>query len=439
MCQPKPGPRCSAHARDRFDKLGNARLKAELAYISAQQNLDKVEKEVTGTRDVVAARLALTEAHEHLIETTEKFAEARKDWYSTPEGQKFLETRLEGDALSESERERVAAELDEGRATRERQMRAWNLVSAARQRLEDLDHDSEGYRDIQDARDALEAADDTLVATNERIIGLSKAHNDAVAARDEAMGELRARLSRVTDAHQALARKVRDTYVSFGVPRELANHYANDTVAAFQEGYAYLSEDSTNRTPWFNSTLNVKQKSDVPLTWHAKEAMENTDVLADEMRSVQVAHASYNAAIDSAQKAHARAIEARSALSDAINDRDDLLDLRHKRQADLFHAQARVSSGSVGTVDYLVAPAQFIKSVYVNPDGSTNGSVLDMTATAGTPVYVGITEVGSDSRGRYVATELGERLYGDDLRARKAQLRLIDPQEGAVRAISKEN
>lgn len=97
MCQPKPGPRCSHHAKKELDK-------ASLKY-------KKAERDEEGTTDTQRELLR------------EDLVQKLKVWYSTPAGQKELKNKLNG-PTSTRQRETFTRLLEEGKELREQQKQA---------------------------------------------------------------------------------------------------------------------------------------------------------------------------------------------------------------------------------------------------------------------------------------------------------------------------
>ena len=112
MCQAKPGPRCSDHARKQL-------AQATKAYEEAEQRGWRSWDE----RDQMARTVR----------------EAKQDWDSTPAGQKELKAKLKAAEADGSTNQWEASEfqrrIDEGKQRREKQKRELAIAVRGRERL----------------------------------------------------------------------------------------------------------------------------------------------------------------------------------------------------------------------------------------------------------------------------------------------------------------
>lgn len=130
MCKPKPGPRCSGHMRIIFNKSKSEFNKARVDLLNAEKN---EQRSIENGFDDVETRQNQVKVLRQLFHAKqEKFAENRRLYDSTPEGQTMLEKKIES-ATAKGDTQAVyslSVRLEEGKMLRKEQYDAYHKFLA---------------------------------------------------------------------------------------------------------------------------------------------------------------------------------------------------------------------------------------------------------------------------------------------------------------------
>lgn len=420
MCKPLPGPRCAGHTgrkvQDKVHALNVSkkqlvRLEASLANVPDEKIADYVQE--------VQAAYVDVEWHE------QELLEAKRQYWTTPEGQKELEAEIEK-AGTPSQQAVLTKELDTAREHRNTQMSMYRLLKAGKKNLDTLTPEqAEAFLERKKEIARVDAERSTVEGELREVIQSVK---DAPA---DSTNQLRSVLGEdVRGTHTKLARLIRDAYVEHGVARETANHYAKDAIESMRGDVAgHLTADGQRPVYTLKDDFELKEKS--PLTRDATAAIQSSPEIAKAHQEVVASHAVYNELVPQTlqtrrvrQDLHAAVDETEAKLTELTEKSKQL------RQRDT-HLQAVASRwGSETPRLYEVDKGVFIKSSYANPDGSTNAYVLVPSfAKSVGPMYVQVTGVEENAGRKVVTLENGDRITGEE--ANHVKFVLVKPLEGA--------
>lgn len=386
MCQPKPGPRCSAHARGALARARAEKAAAELDRDNAQHAYRNSSDLPAGDRQ--ALRDAAVAADERYWAKQRAYTAALRDFETTPEGMEALrqaatEFDTAGDAAAGRE---VRSRLAEAEATRHEQV---TLLALSRAHAERLAHATAAEQARLDAADAKVAELEAAVATLEKqrlrtAEEVDRARRDLDEIERARQGLVRARAAAEEEARAAAAAagvEAKRLYVEAGVSERFAGFYANDMVEAACPRSRGYSTDAGDTTP--TRTLSVKVKRTGPdrdKTLAAKTAAETDPdfaaanqrlaaTLARVSEAREAANAAYAASTAPAQERLQAASRAATSARYAHEDTQNDLTSAKAKAADL---RARIGSG-LGTMDTRTERMDRVRDDIVrNPDGTTN-------------------------------------------------------------------
>lgn len=394
MCQPKPGPRCTAHARAALTAARTARTAATERFEAAKAAIAEARRRPVGYhanqadpdraaeyRAAMDAKFAAERAYDHAL----------RDYETTPAGQKALATAIErlaadGD-LAGSEAAR--ARLEEAAATRARQVAD---LAASRVQAERLANMSEDERAAVAELDAAvsRAADAHDLAKNDltTFVRAEMEHEDAARAVDDAqVAAFRAERDaqdQVVAAQEIARREARRLYQEAGVSDRYAGYYADDTLLSAMGVNPHSMNVNGTETARRSLTLKAKRTGPDAATTAAAKAAAATDagfVAANSALAEKVA--AHRAATEARQRLQTNpdteaVMQRRAQLRRYIAAADDAVG-----QAQAAHTQAvgvaqraraRIAAGAGITatpVDLTRATDEFVRQ----PDGSTNAYV----------------------------------------------------------------
>lgn len=399
MCQPKPGPRCSAHARTALHAKRVAKEEAEATRDRARAAVLACPPEDRTTRE--ALRAASVAADKAYWESNLAYTAALRDYETTPEGSNALEQAAirfdeEGNsAAAEGVRQRLA----DAKETRQAQVADLAMARRHKTRLADpspeelaaLDQaDAEVFakeRELADASAAYQQAQDAW-----RNLGVEAAAADQIeAATLQTLRETQDIAKQARAATQAEARRI---YMESGVSERFAGYYAADMAAAASRPSSrtrygsdrHLDTSTEDEGPLRAMTIKVKRDgTDRAATLAAKaaaetdprfeaanaamsEAMEHVTAAKERLAEIR-AHAAATVR-EPRQRALSASSTARYAMEDATSERDRAV----RRREDL---RARIGSGlgiaPVTSMDMNRVGDEVVR----NPDGTTNAYVYD--------------------------------------------------------------
>lgn len=429
MCEAKPGPRCSRHTYDEVLHRKRVRNLAEEKFVQAEQAYSAM-RGTSSNRDRYNAKNNLDNAYLEVQEAVTAEATALKAWYSTPDGQSSLETRIEiaRQGNNHEEAQRLAELLEEGRTTRRYQRKAQELVKRAEANIAA----SESQSDASVQKWSTEIAELSREETrlSDSIVEKNDEATKAEITTTEGIKSARKSLAEVTAHHETIKQYLKSQYEEAGISANLAESYATDSIASLQEGWHYHSDDSGDRFPKFQNELHVKVKSGNEETYSVKERLHSGDEQYHQLMTK-------NFELQESYVEDMRTLDdARDAETLIKIDRDqkvrELMQLRQKRtdlQQKIVDRKALVASGLTNKKCFPVETGQFVQSSYVNSDGSTNAFVFLPNVGRGMSMYVPVESVTKSSQTQegYVQLQNGERISARDLK--KHRLMVIEPQE----------
>lgn len=400
MCQPKPGPRCSAHARTALENKRAAKDAAQQVRDDAQAALRAADvsdrDERARLREVaVAADKAYWEAeHAHTA--------ALRMYETTPEGMEAVRQTVEFfEAEGNHENARhVRARLVEAEETRYAQVTDLAMSRRHAQRLLDATPDETAALDQADAAVAHQERlvaqyQDEYDAADREWRAMSQEVADANRVEDEARAESDAARDVAIEAREAAVVEAKRLYVEAGVSPRMAGYYANDmadSASRHPRGNRYPSPSYGSAVGVFDNGplrgLTVKVKRDGPdreKTLAAKAAAETDEAylaanqnLVEAASRLKVAKANHdqvraevsNPINDTRQRLSRAQSAAKYALDDAKND-------AAQAQARADDLRARIGSG-LGKDPVTTVPMRDAhRHAFRNPDGTTNAYVYN--------------------------------------------------------------
>lgn len=435
MCKPWPGPRCADHTHQAWIKSTAALKNAKTALEEAQDAFDKARG-----AEAPIARAALNKARRAYDRAADRHDRSREEWESTPEGQQKL-------------RDMITIAENAGRDERAQSLRE-RLENAERLRSEHM----AAHRAIQSGNKAYDKLPLTEQATfNERSkkvqaqgAEVAAAAKDVKAALTEVRNaereveretrKLRARLRPVQAAHDAVVRAAYTEYVNHGVPADRARHYALDTANSMQTGWHYLTEDSSDRAPLYGDDPTPKVKGegheDHEATQRAEWGMQHSNDYRAAVAASRGAHSQYEEGIEPLKEKKERLKTLRENFEAKASAFEEKKTAYETARATLNHDIAARVGFSEEIQTYRVQPANFVRSAYRNPDGSTNAYVLTTLGKKKQPRYIPVRDTGSDDAGAYVTLTTGEKIYSSEVLSGSRSLLLTPPAEGATRFFS---
>lgn len=438
MCYPLPGPRCSNHTMKAYLSKRRAVEQAESKvneankqYYFAQENPEST------THQVNEAAFALEKSLEKLRAAQEERLAALKDWYSSPDGIEYLEAKS-ADAGSDEEAQKWDELLHEARETRRYQAQSMELVRATQRGLNSL-YPEESQKLLakqEEGKQAAKAVEDL----NPKILEANRTFKERSQQAQDAEAYVQSTQAAAKRHRDALARLVRDEYVRNGVDSRMANHYALDTVNSMQEGWHYLADDSSRRVPNWGQNITIKTKGEGDKATNATRAsLQQSEAFKEALDVVRIKHEEAAAAIPVAQQALLAQKESRVELDNILAERESLTQRVDAIRLEYDKMRAGYGNGTQRGEHYDVGYTHFVRSSYVNPDGSTNAFVFSRELNKKVPVFVPVESTGKDSGGFFITTSAGQKMYSADMK--KAEFRLVRPQSGArsIRQVSNES
>ena len=438
MCKPSPGPRCSNHTKEDYRHKRQALLNAVALVRASEDDLLTVENDNRATtHQVRQAKMKMEQSLENLHEAEEAEKVALKAWYSSPDGQRFLSTKVET-ATDENQKQKWQELLTEAQETRRYQNQAQELVNRTKRTLDSLPPDSPAAVELNSVTEEgkkasveLEKKEEEIISFNKELVAKERAANEAISA----VNSHRAYVKRHQDA---VSRIIYQSYLDEGVDSTLAKHYTLDSISTFQSGWAYLSDNSPDRVPQYGGRFEMKTKEMDAKTNFAAENVWTKDGFREAYDIVKAHQDEYMESIPVAQQANKELLEARVQMRDLLSEREDIVNKRDSLRQHYNVLRAGYGGGTQQVEHYDVPFSQFVKSTYVNSDGKTNAFVFSDSLNQKVPVFSRVEEVKKDSRGnQFVVTNAGEKLYADDLKSR--QLRLLRPENGSSRLFGRKS
>lgn len=427
MCQPKPGPRCSAHARTKL----NTKHAAFEAAAGAHETTREADRTYAGGDPGVQARLhsVAQDAQKAYWASSAALREATAEHDATPDGLARLQENLS--ALYDQDRDEAVTEriealterIADATTTRARQVgelaasRTYlsRLETPPAEELAALDQCDAEVADrelsVEEARrmhDEIDTVVTSLRAEEQEALAVARDVAIKVKAVQDMLVEAR------TDVHDQMAR----LYHEAGVSARFARFYATDalTSATRVTGQSPAtrpvagSEADLSAIPQRALKVKVKREGadrDHTLAAHAasledadfQQANRNWVASGEDMASATAdAELIRTTQLEPIHEKVQEALRARSVARYAMEDAAGDLTKSHARRDDL---RARIGSG-IGLLPTETLPMQHVGDEIVrNPDGSTNAFVYH-------PASDGF------AHGRYVAATGIARVDGDD-------------------------
>lgn len=233
MCQRRPGPRCSNHARTRLDEARLAKQSAEFAVeaitADAPRPGEVPPEEYALYRDTtLALRIEATKA-------AEDYQRALREFEATPAGMQALQEAIERVGADTDEGRQMTASLEAAQALRSFQMGELRASKAYQERLTYLSAGERAALDQSESataaaeRTEAEAADGLRTAT-ERMKAVTARTNELRAAAEAAQATHRQSEQAAIAARDEVAEKAYNLYREHGVSERMARFYATDTI-----------------------------------------------------------------------------------------------------------------------------------------------------------------------------------------------------------------
>lgn len=438
MCKLAPAPRCAAHtSKELRVAIKNTKERASLAQDAAQA-YDRVAFDPDSTHEqVLKARSVMNDALKGLEQAEKAQISAQEAFDTTPTGQKRLQEAIDA-SDSEVDKARLKQRLEKAQATREVQVRAGQLQSAADKAL--LHLDEEESKKLDALAQEHEKLEESASKSRQKISRLINAMTKQRQSVDVAQADMRESLQDVQAAHQEVRDYVINEYKKHGVSPENAEHYADDTVRSFQSGWGFVGPDSANdRVPVYAGQFAVKTKSgehpDANSTQSTALSLEQDDQFRAIFNRVNEANTRYSRQVEVVKEGRrALAVKeqtVRTETSHYATGRDKAREAARKYKV----ATATVATGLDKTTTYEVDPQRFVGSAYRNADGSTNAYVLMHYGKKSAPLYVQVQSIDSDQAGSFMLLENGSKIYSGNMSAH--DFKLIKPQEGATKLFNR--
>jgi len=424
MCQPKPGPRCAAHARAPLAglKAANEQAQAAVAVFDEQMNA-LMWKERTALAGTPEYRSAWAKYRD----TSAAYDTALREYETTPEGQRALTTAVETLRGEGDEAGAAAAEkrLTEAKATREQQVADLAAARAITARLADttpaeqaaLAQADHAVAQAQATTDA--AVTQHTVATN-AAADYAGTYDAAVAEHDAAWRATLAARQAVAPLELPVRGELSRLYHAAGIPPGLSTYFVEDSVGYARRGCPPGLGPDVAMGP---IPVKVKQAGK---QWHAetkaaREAAKTDERFQRANTALAQAAAAYKTAADNEQQVtarlrpamdeqhrRARAVEqAQMAVTDAQT--------RHAQaagQASMLRAQIGSGAGVQATPVNL---REVRNEIVRQPDGSTNAYVY-RSPSDGFPDgryhrVVGVTSAVSMTPANALVLDNGEKVH----------------------------
>lgn len=432
MCKPWPGPRCADHAHQAW-------MKSTAAVNDSKKTLEETQKqfdEATGAESLVA-RAALEKARLTYERKADRHERAREEWESTPEGQQKLRDmiKIADDAGREDRAQTLRERLENAELLRSEHMAAHRAIQGGNKSFDKLPLTEQAT--FNDRNKKIAEQGQALSETAKSVRAAATEARNAEREVTRETNKLRAHLRPVKQAHDAIVQAAYTEYVNHGVPADRARHYALDTANSMQTGWHYLTEDSADRAPLYGDTPTPKVKGegheDHAATQRAEWGMQHSNDFRAAVEASQAAHAQYESRVEPLKEKKERLKTLRENFDTKASDFTEKQTAYLTARNELHHDIASRVGFSEDTTTYRVKSANFVRSAYKNPDGSTNAYVLTPLGKKKEPRYVPVREMGSDDQGAYVALTTGEKVYSSALMSNERTLLLTPPAEGAAK------
>lgn len=437
MCQPKPGPRCSGHARTALEARRTVKDATEAARDTAQAAFRACDPADRETREHL--RAAAVTADKTYWEATNAHTIALREYETTPEGMAALEQAAAtfDEEGNQSAADEVRRRLDEARATRAQQVAdlAMSRRHAARltnPTVEELAALDQADAEVADKERELAVRSDAYRDAHEQWQTLSVAAREADRIDADANRAYTDTFNAAVEARSAAEAEARRLYVEAGVSDKFAAYYAADMAAAASRtetrprfGYdRYSGGRVEDQGPQRPMSVKVKRDgADRDKTLAAKAAAETDEAFMAANARLATAAADLKSAKDAltdvrrtetgpirerVQQALSAAGVAKYAMEDAATDRDTA----RARRADL---RARIGSGLGPAPISAVAMQRVGDEIVRNPDGTTNAYVYNGPSD-GFPdgryiPAVGVTEVHGMAPANALVLENGAKAW----------------------------
>lgn len=382
MCHPKPGPRCSAHARARLDRASDDVREATAAHDQARAVLESATD--ANRAEAQAAYIAARDAVE-----TAKAAKtaALQEFETTPDGQRHL---MEAAARENDQAVRAAIQrrLDEAQQTRAAQLDDLRAATEAHERLMTCSGDDAAALAADEAR--VRAAQDQLdaaTADHQAAEAAWRPINEELLTTDRQVRELQIAehdaAEKTREAAKVVAERARQLYIESGVQPRFAGFYANDMV---NPSYRASELSGTPRVPTGRLRMKVKRNGDDAARTNAAALLANNDEQ----------FIAANDRLAEAAKAHAAAQKRtqefyRSGLGPRAQDESDarrrMFDAKHRMEdaskavatarAAQIQRRARIGSGVPAAAEKF-SMRDLTDQIVRQPDGSTNAWIYQL-------------------------------------------------------------
>jgi hypothetical protein len=396
MCQPKPGPRCAAHAKKDLAAARRAKTDADAAYDAARQGLRDRRRNPIGyhvgsdtpTEESLAYQAASVASRDAAL----AYEQALRIYETTPTGQRDLAEAIE--------RLTASGHLEEAAVARERLAQAGAAraqqiadLAAARAQAERLDTMTQHERNMINNGTAMEihTSNDVnharaQVASLERLL---REHDDASAAivadRAAAMATTRAAREEVLTAQDAAFAEARRVYIAAGVDQRMAGFYAQDTLTTATSSDPNQASGLSVGTEYARRPFVLKTKHTGPdraKTQAAKTASASDTAFQAANTVLAEKIAVHQAAMDAQQDiefgAHRQAVARRSEISQDLGRAEETLVTARaaydQAVAETNRRRAQIGAGAGVRVD-AVSLDKVTDEIVRQPDGSINAYV----------------------------------------------------------------
>ena len=396
VCQQRPGPRCSNHARTRLNEARDTKVSAECALEAFEADpaprpgMVPPDEYAQWRETRLALRVAATNADKD-------YSTALREMEATPAGMKALEEAIAIVGVDSDEGQAMTASLDAARALRSFQLGELRASRAYEQRLA---HPSAGEQAVLDQSQARVSAAEHRLSDAETVLVAATHRSQQLHAVDS---ENRLNQNRAEDALaavSAVAETARDEaeaemvrlYEAEGVNARFAHFYARDTLVAATRptGAPWRRNEDPELVLRRTPVLKTKASgADADATLRAKNEAETDSAYAVALSRWGNASRGVHAAREEAHEASAR-------ITHPNEERREVRNALRNAQAEFHQATAGVVAASDAHRDVLARHGSGLSTRPVtevslahagdefkrNPDGTTNAYVY-MSPTDG--------------------------------------------------------
>ena len=208
MCNPKPGPRCSAHTRQAYVKAVRSSTKILDEIAHNESRLIELQKDPNKAREAAQLEELQQKAIKRHKAAQEKADHAQEQWLATPDGIEHLEKKVK-ESSNPEDAQKLQSKLNEVKQRYADQKQALAIVKSARQSREALSDSDQEYLNGLEA-ESKEAYNKTLKA-KKNLDNAQKQWRDSRRTQQQAYANSQDALAKVNESHTELAQVVKNS------------------------------------------------------------------------------------------------------------------------------------------------------------------------------------------------------------------------------------